>query len=289
LAVLSRRGIFVSETSDFADARAWRRVAEPTAAMSRDLAIASAGHRTHLAWTDADGIHVSTLLRSRSPRAGAVEIGMPWTVTVPEGLQPRFPLVAVTDGGGAVDLVWSADRAQLFRATTCTPHDTGYRQPLALPTGCMSGERLRALAACATSEKTAWLTGVTDRGRILAARWDRAYDLHGEWHGLEVPSVGALSVAAVRIKDRAVVIVAGSRGQLLSADLDVAIRARPMWHSVEPPAGAPSGPITAIAAVSGAGDPCLAVAASDTIRLTLLRDHGAWLACSPAIDIPLAQ
>lgn len=287
LAALSAGGVFLSQSADLADDGAWRRIAEPQAALSRGLALTMTGHRARLAWSDTDGVHVSTLLRSGSARAGEVSVGPPRTVSVPEHLQPRFPLAAVAGDAETLDLFWSVDQVRLFRTTAHTA-DLGARQLLELAPACLPGERLRALTACRTGQKAGWLAGVTDRGRVLAAHWDLVYDLHGPWHVLEVPITGVVSIAVVRVQNRPMAIVAGPRGELLNANLELAVSARSAWHWLEPPAGVPTGRITAIRAEPGPNGPWLAAATADRIWLTVLRDHVKWLACGPVIDIPLA-
>lgn len=289
LAVLSSRGVFIAQSADFARDDTWRLLAAPHAPVSRDLALTIAGRHARLAWSAEDGIHTSTLSRTISADPGAVHSGPTERIQIPDtdGRQPRFPLTALASDDETLDVVWTTDRAHLSRTTRQTSSSTT-SAPTALPSACEAGERLRSLDVAATpSGKTAWLVCSTDRGRVLAARWDIAYDIHGPWRQLDVPILNVMSVAIACQSSGPTVILVGSEGELLSTTIDTTVRSGTTWHSIDPPASASR--ISTIAVASGRHTLWLAAGAPDRIWITALTDQSGWLRCGPPIDIPLTQ
>jgi len=227
LAAVTMQGVFVVDGVQAYGQ--WRRVATVRAPLSRDVALALETAPGRVLWTDHDGVRVRTLRRD----GVRTVLGEPRVLAVPrEGEQARYPMAALAHPDGDLSVLWTSDRLSL----TLT-EDRGWATRTRVgqvPVPCTAGERLDGLHWCLQTRQTGWLLGRTDRGRLLAARWDVTMDEAGQWHDLEPPT--ALVAAALAGFGGAVFAVAVTpHGDLLSLDVHAGVGGRGEWHSIDRP------------------------------------------------------
>jgi hypothetical protein len=104
-----------------------------------------------------------------------------------------------------------------------------------VPHAWADGEHLDGLDWCLETERTGWLLGRTDRGRLLAARWDLALNEAGRWLDL-APPVPSTAAALACLGGTPFAISATAAGDLLGLDVRVAAAGRGEWHSIDRPA-----------------------------------------------------
>jgi hypothetical protein len=249
LAAVTMQGVFVVDGVQ-AYGR-WRRVATVRAPLSRDVALALETAPGRVLWTDHDGVRVRTLRRD----GVRTVLGEPRVLAVArDGEQARYPMAPLAHPDGDLSVLWTSDRLSL----TLT-EDRGWatRTRVAqVPGPCAAGERLDGLHWCLQTRQTGWLLGRTDRGRLLAARWDVTMDDAGQWHDLEPPT--ALVAAALAGVGGTVFAVAVTpHGDLLSLDVHAGVSGRGEWHSIDRPvqvSAAPPPRVLAAAARRGRPD-----------------------------------
>ncbi|MBO3737809.1 hypothetical protein [Actinoplanes flavus] len=213
LALVTGSGVFTGT------AGAWRRVASPPGATSRDVAVAGG----HVLWTGPGGVFARRLPTAADDDPSRHrDTGDEPRVVATAG-QVRYPLAAVCPDGGTVDVFWTPDRVRIEHAAL---RDWGGASSLAVPPA-PSGERLTALAAAAGSERTVWLAALTEAGTTAYARWDLATGIGG-WTPVAPPARLATLTLAGRW-----LLAYTVAGHLLAYDLDGARQ----WRSVDHPAG----------------------------------------------------
>lgn len=228
LVAVTMQGVFVVDSVQ-AYGR-WRRVATVRAPLSRDAALALEAVPGHVLWTDHDGVR-SCMLRGDGTR---LVLGEPRVLAVPpDGAQARYPMTALAHPGGDLSVLWTSDRQGLAltedRAWGTAPRITQ------VPGPCAAGERLDGLHWCLETRQTGWLLCRTDRGRLLAARWDVTMNEAGQWHDLEPPTA-LVAAALAGIGDTVFAVAVTPHGDLLSLDVRAAVSGRGEWHSIDRPA-----------------------------------------------------
>lgn len=233
-AAVTMRGVFVVDGVQ-AYGR-WRRVATVRAPLSRDVALALETAPGRVLWTDHDGVRVRTLRRD----GVRLVLGEPRVLAVPQdGEQARYPMTALAHPDGDLSVLWASDRLSLA-LTEDRAWGTG-TQIAPVPGPCTDGERLGGLHWCLETQQTGWLLCRTDRGRLLAARWDVTMNEAGQWHNLEPPA--ALVAAALASVGEAVFAIAVTpQGDLLSLDVRTAVSGLGEWHSIDRPAQVSAAP-----------------------------------------------
>lgn len=227
-AAVTMRGVFVVDGVQTYGC--WRQVATVRAPLSRDVALALETAPGHVLWTDHDGVRIRRLRRD----GAQLVLGEPRVLVVPrDGEQARYPMTALAHPDGDLSVLWTPDRLGL-RLTEDRAWGTG-TQAAPVPGPCAYGERLDGLHWCLETAQTGWLLCRTDRGRLLAARWDVTMNEAGQWHDLEPPT--ALAAAALAgFGDAAFAVAVTPHGDLLSLDVGAAVRGRGGWHSIDRPA-----------------------------------------------------
>jgi len=277
--VLSDTGVHLSTGTDPRSATGWRRLATPQTPLARDVALSVAAAAGHVTWSDEDGLHVVRLSRGDPRQPGAVEPDSGRRVRVPgdETGGVRFPVTALSAQDGTLDLIWTADRHHLARATErpgFPPED-----PAALPRCCAPGERLRALDLAVESGQTAWLACATDRGRLLVARWDLRYDVHAPWRPVRLPVPAADMVAIVYASNQPTIILATRAGAIRACDARSAVEDGLVdWKTVRPPGPLRGRRLQALAAADDDGAAWLAAASGSRTWYARLYYEGgrAW-------------
>ncbi|GIF73800.1 hypothetical protein [Asanoa siamensis] len=203
-------GVFVGDGSG------WRRVATPTATVSRDVALAD----HHVFWSGAGGVFA----RPVTTPGGVVSLGEQRTVVTAD--QVRYPLAAVSGDGESVDVFWTPDRVRIAHRAL-----RGWATGSGVDIGAVPGAgRLAALAAGAAGPRAMWLAALTESGTLAYAAWDPAGGGLGRWTALAPPvPIAALTLAG------GVLLGCTAAGHLLAYDLAGART----WRSVDPPAQAP--------------------------------------------------
>ncbi len=234
LAAVTMQGVFVVDGVQ-AYGR-WRRVADVRAPLSRDAALALETVPGRVAWTDHDGVRVRALRR----RGARLVLGEPRVLAVPpDGAQARYPVAVLGQPGGDLSVLWTQDRLHL---TLTEDRAWGTRtQPGLVPGACGAGERLNGLHWCLETEQTGWLLCRTDRGRLLAARWDVPLNEAGHWADLEPPAV-PVAATLVCVGEVVFAVAATQQGDLLSLDVRGALSGYAGWHSVDRPAQVSAAP-----------------------------------------------
>jgi hypothetical protein len=255
-AVISASGIYATTTARTAHpdaATLWRRVATPSASSSRDAAVVLHSGSTAILWSDVDGIHASDL------KSGASRLLLPC-------VQPRYPLAALACDQSSLDVLWTTDREvlrhSLVRAGLPTP------EPKDVSFTRVAGERLKCLDLAQENDRRAWLTILTDHGRLLVAQRDLMIDDISAWSEI-APPTDLAAASIVQLADCPTVIVCTPAGHLLSIDAKRAFSGEVNWRSVDRPSGLPApGGAHALSAASSAGGAWLAVS----------EQAGTWLA-----------
>ncbi|GGN18376.1 hypothetical protein FHR83_004099 [Actinoplanes campanulatus] len=220
LALVTGSGVFTGS------AGAWRRVASPPGATSRDVALAGG----HVLWTAPGGVFARRLTAddprphhhtADEPRPNGHIDDEPRIVATAD--QVRYPLAAVCPDGSTVDVFWTPDRVRIEHAAL---RDWGGTSSLTVPPA-PSGERLTALAAATGSARTVWLAALTEAGTTACARWDLTAGI-GDWTPVDPPARLATLTLAGRW-----LLAYTVTGHLLAYDLDGARQ----WRSVDHPAG----------------------------------------------------
>ena len=287
-AVVTMRGVFA-----LADLRAqargqWRRAATVQAPLSRDVSLVLDGHRAEVVWTDHDGVHARSLRRAA---AGRLSLGGPRLLAAPpEGEQARYPLAALGYEADTLSVAWTAGRRALVLTEERGLLPAG--NPVLLPAATAAGERLAGLDVCTETERTAWLACRTDRGRVLAARWDLSASEVSSWRPLDLPA-DLLATAVVGLDGIPVLVAVAAGGALLSLDLRAADGGRAAWHSIDRPdrvrAVAPARMIAAGAPVSPPGAPghtgWLVLAGPAGILAMPVTRHGDIIGCGDPVDV----
>jgi hypothetical protein len=288
VAIITLDGAFVLADARLPAAGAWRRVASPRTPMSRDIALALGADPGEVAWSDRDGIYARTLRRPGSPHPGVVGLGDARCLASPAvGQQPRYPLAALTVCPGSLDVIWTADQRQLTCAQSRAWAPAA--PPIRLPPACKVGERLTGLDVAVETIHTAWLTCITDRGRVLLARWDTSAGFHGSWISLDLPARHVVAVTVASLQGDPTVIAATSDGNLLSADARAA-GGRDAWHSIDRPAGVRRlSVVRAISAGSAENDGWLAIVGDDTVWLQPIERHRGMVQCGPGTPLWLGE
>jgi hypothetical protein len=157
----------------------------------------------------------------------------------PDGEQARYPMTALTHPDGDLSVLWTSDRLSL---TLTEDHawGTGTRTTPA-PGPCADGERLDGLDWCLETERTGWLLCRTDRGRLLATRWDMTLNEAGQWHDLR-PPVTLVAAALAGVGEAVFAVAVTPHGDLLSLDVRARVSGRGEWHSIDRPAQVSAAP-----------------------------------------------
>ncbi|WP_300608284.1 hypothetical protein [Trebonia sp.] len=229
LAAVTASGVFVIDGVQAPARGRWRRVATVRAPLSRDVALALEPAPGFVVWTDHDGVR-GRALRLHGARPG---LGDPRLLAIPpaDG-QARYPVVAFGHPDGGLCVLWTSDRMNLALAEERAWGTVQGAVPV--PWARDDGEKLAGLDCCRQTSRTGWLLCRTDRGRLLAARWDLTVNECGGWFDLNPPAVPvAAAVACLRTAPFAIAATAG--GQLLSVDVRAAADGRTQWHSVDRP------------------------------------------------------
>jgi hypothetical protein len=227
VAAVTARGVFAVDGVQASARGRWRRVAAVRAPLARDVALEPRAGL--VVWTDHDGVRARALRRD-GPRLG---LGDPWLLAwPPAGEQARYPVAAFGHPDGGLCVLWTSDRLDLALAEE-RAWGTG-RGAAPIPRACGDGERLAGLDWCLETSRTGWLLCRTDRGRLLAARWDLTVNECGGWFELTPPAAPvAAAVACLHAVPFA--IAATAEGQLLSVDVRAAADGWAQWHSVDRP------------------------------------------------------
>jgi hypothetical protein len=234
LAAVTMQGVFVVGSVQ-AYGR-WRRVADVRAPLSRDVALALETVPGGVLWTDHDGVRVRALRR----HGARLVLGEPRVLAAaPDGVQARYPVAALAQPGGDLSVLWTPDRLNLT-LTEDRAWGTG-TQPGPVPNACGDGERLNGLHWCLETEQTGWLLCTTDRGRLLAARWDVPLNEAGQWIDLEPPAV-PVAAALACVGEVVFAVATTPRGDLLSLDIRGALGGYADWHSLDRPAQVSAAP-----------------------------------------------
>jgi hypothetical protein len=253
-------GVFAGLVVDGA-AQGWRRVASPTAPTSRDVAVVSHEDERYVVWTSSDGVFA----RGVTGTAGVPALGEPRLVARPGTGQPRYPLAAVSDDAGSVDVLWTSDRVAVVHNVLRDWAGSPTTDVPAAP----STARFTGLAADYAGGRTAWLAALLDDGTALVARWDLALRSIGAWTRIQPPvALGAITVAA-GLGGTAAVLAFTTTGHLLAIDAEAAVARQDGWHSVDPPAGVPRASTAPRALAAAGGEPGWLLFAGET---------GTWLA-----------
>jgi hypothetical protein len=246
VAAVSHSGIFVTAPSGPGPVT-WRRVATPTAPGSRDVALAPDPGGL-VAYSSEEGVVARALSCMDAPATGSgIRLGEARVLVPTVGEQARYPLLAARPDDMSVELLWTADRRQLRRALlrAWLPGVTAD----AVPSPCGPQERLAGLHLARGDADPAWVLAVTDRGRLLVARWEIALESVGGWRPLDPPVPVATATIAL-LAGTPVVLAGTAAGHLISADARVA--GSGSWHSVEAPADLPvPAPLRLLAATGG--------------------------------------
>ncbi|GAA1740282.1 hypothetical protein [Luedemannella helvata] len=254
--VVSATGVFATHTARTArpgTPAVWRRIATPAASSSRDATLVfRAGSATAL-WSDTDGVHGRDLTHGESRLLVPCE-------------QPRYPLAALADDLGDLDILWTTSRDTLRHSLVRDGLPT--HEPADVPFPHRPGERLRCLDVVRHGEHRASLVILTDQGRLLVARWDLKLDDISSW--VEIPSPTDVTAAAiVRLADRPTVVACTPVGYLLCVDALAALAGEITWRTIDRPSVLPAaGRTYALSAASGA----------DTAWLAMAEQSGTWLA-----------
>jgi hypothetical protein len=241
LAAVTMQGVFVVDGIQ-AQGR-WRRVATVRAPRSRDVALALETAPGRVLWTDHDGVRIRSLRRD----GARLVLGEPRVLAAPQGSeQARYPMTALGHPDGDLSVLWTSDRLSMT-LTEDRAWGTG-TEMAPVPGPCADGERLDGLHWCLDTLQTGWLLCRTDRGRLLAARWDMTMSEAGQWHDLEPPT--ALTAAALAAVGEVVFAIAITpHGDLLSLDVRAAVSERGEWHSIDRPAQVSAAPPPRVLAV----------------------------------------
>jgi hypothetical protein len=214
----------------------WRRVATVRAPLSRDAALALETTPGHVLWTDHDGVRARMLRRDGT----RLVLGEPRVLAVPsDGAQARYPMAALAHPDGDLSVLWTSDR-QGLSLTEDRAWGTGPRIT-PVPGPCADGERLDGLYWSLDTRQTGWLLCRTDRGRLLAARWDVTMNEAGQWHDLEPPAT-LVAAALAGIGDTVFAVAVTPHGDLLSLDIRATVSGRSEWHSIDRPAQVSAAP-----------------------------------------------
>jgi hypothetical protein len=262
-AVISATGIYATNTARTARPGGaptlWRRIATPTASPSRDAALVFHSGSATILWSDVDGIHACDLRRGES------------RLLVPCG-QPRYPLAALAGDQSSLDVLWTTDREALRHSLIRTGLPTP--EPKDVSFAGEPGERLKCLDLAQENDRRAWLTILTDHGRLLVAQWDLMIDDISAWSEI-APPTDVTAVSIVQLADRPTVLVCTPAGHLLSIDAGRAFTGEVNWRSVDRPAGLPApGGAHALSAASSANGAWLAVSEQASTWLARLAMRG---------------
>ncbi len=229
LAAVTTGGVFVIDGVQAPARGRWRRVATVRAPLSRDVALALEPPPGLVVWTDHDGVRVRAL-RLGGARPG---LGDPRLLAVPPaGGQARYPVAAFGHPDGGLCVLWTSDRTDLALAEERAWGPVQGAAPI--PRACDDGEKLTGLDWCRQTSRTGWLLCRTDRGRLLAARWDLTVNECGGWFDLNPPAV-PVTAALACLRTASFAIAATAGGQLLSMDVGAAADGWAQWHSVDRP------------------------------------------------------
>lgn len=229
LAAVTARGVFVIDRVQAPARGRWRRVAAVRSPLSRDVALALERPAGLVIWTDHEGVRVRTLHLGRArPGLGDARL----LAVAPVGGQARYPVAAFGHPDGGLCVLWTSDRVDLamVEERAWGTHEGA----VLIPRACDDGEKLAGLDWCRQTGRTGWLLCRTDRGRLLAARWDLTINECGGWFDLNPPAAPvAAAIACLRAAPVAIAATAG--GQLLSVDVGAAADGWAPWHSVDRP------------------------------------------------------
>lgn len=229
LGAVTMRGVFVLGAVGEPARGRWRRVATVRAPLSRDVALELASRPGLVVWSDHDGVRARALRRD----GARLSLGAPRLLAVPPaGEQVRYPVAALGQRGGGLSVLWTADRRNL-QLTEVRPAGAA-DGPVTVPVACDDGERLAGLDWCLETERTGWLLCRTDRGRLLAARWDLTVSGCGTWRAMD-PPVQPAAAALATLGGTPFAVVASTTGDLLSLDVRAATAGRAGWHSIDRP------------------------------------------------------
>lgn len=214
----------------------WRRVATVRAPLSRDVALALETLPHRVVWTDHDGVRVRAVRRDGARLA----LGEPRVLTTPQnGQQARYPMTALGYPDGDLSVLWTPDRLGMTLTEDRAWGTDTQAAPVSHP--CAGGERLGGLDWCLETRQTGWLLCRTDRGRLLAARWDVATDAASRWHDL-APPVAVVAAALACVGGTVFAVAAAPEGDLLSLNVPSAADGHGEWHSIDRPAQVSAAP-----------------------------------------------
>jgi hypothetical protein len=276
------RGVFVLDGVQAPARGRWRRVALVRAPLSRDVALDPSSGL--VVWTDHDGVRAQPLRRDR----GRLGLGVPRLVAAPPaGEQARYPAAAFRHPDGGLCVLWTADRVDLALSEERAWGTGSGAAPV--PRACGSGERLAGLDWCLETGRTGWLLCRTDRGRLLAARWDLTVNECGGWFDLNSPAP-AVAAAIASLDAVPFAIAATASGHLISLDVHAAADGQAQWHSIDRPEEIRVGPP---ARVLGADARCdqpevpgwLALAGNDGAWAMPLTRSGDVIDCGPPVSV----
>jgi hypothetical protein len=237
----------------------WHAIATPNAPVSRAAIMARVTSATStIIWTDNSGLWSRPVRRSTPGRS--VEIGDARIIDTPDAGQARYPIAALAVDGREIDMFWTADRRELLVSTR---NGLGEIERRTVPSPCEPPERLAALDCAVASETTAWIAVLTDRGRLLLARWDIPSGEQDGWRVVICPVSGLTAMTVVMLSAGASIIVSDSHGEIGSADAATAYAGSAHWRNLALPTS--SGNLTGLSslAASSHGDLAWAVATTD--------------------------
>ena len=214
----------------------WHVLAGPAAPLSRGAALTQISpDQAVVVWSDHTGIWTSTIGSGQA--AGAVWATEPKLLDQPEHGEPRYPVAALPVAGNEPDVFWTSDRHTLF-VTTSRAAGTSRRRQVTSP--CADGERMSVLVSAGASDHTAWLGCLTDRGRILIARWDLQAADHGGWHLVPAAAESLACLTIASLAGGTSLLAMSTGGTVFTSDASAAYAGQPDWRRLRLPADLPS-------------------------------------------------